>query len=409
LNSINEINGVGQTKFYALKNYYIDKKAIGFHTAFDVSGKHNESLNMHIYIALPIFEKEEDTAKSECLAWLGVEYKETISNRLESDEKEKLYQEFAAKSQNDFSRKRVSKFVYLDRIGNSDEREGWIEATKNNEFLKGSKTILVPVTEPFEARNGNKLAWIFGSSLIGLSAWLIMLLIPKIDEHELNRIKKGKPDKAAQKEIKDFFEALKPREGYFVTPILIYLNISIYVLMVVSGLGFISFKGQDLLNLGANYGPLTKGGDWWRLLTSTFLHSGLMHVLANMYGLFFVGIFLEPLLGRTKFLAIYMLTGLLGSIASIWWYDATVSVGASGAIFGLYGAFLAVMLTRVFPVEFGKAFLLSTLVFVGFNLLMGFAGGIDNAGHIGGLLSGFVAGLALYPSFKKEMINEESE
>ena len=409
LNSIDEISTTEPTKFYTLKNYYIDKKSIGIHSAFDVTGKHNESFNMHIYVALPILVNGADTTKSECSAWLGIEFSETISNRLEQAEKEKKYQEFASRSQREFDSKDVSKFIYLDRIGNSDKKEGLIEAIKKNTLVSGSEIILIGVNESFEARNGSKLSWIFGSSLIGLSVWFLMLLIPKTDENHLKRIKEGKPDKEAQEEIKDFIEFLKPREGYYVTPILIYSNLGIYILMTVLGLGFISFKGQDLLNWGANYGPLTKGGDWWRLLTSTFLHGGLMHVLANMYGLLFVGIFLEPILGKSKFILTYLLTGLLASIASIWWYDATISVGASGAIFGLYGLFLAFMLTKVFPKEFGKAFLLSTIIFVGYNLLMGLVGGIDNAAHVGGLLSGFVVGLILYPTIKNKLVNESAE
>jgi rhomboid protease GluP len=89
--------------------------------------------------------------------------------------------------------------------------------------------------------------------------------------------------------------------------------------MVFAGLGLVSFKGSDLLNWGANFRPLTTDGQWWRLLTSTFLHGGLMHILANMFGLLFVGIFLEPLLGKTKYALVYLVTGILASVASIWW------------------------------------------------------------------------------------------
>ncbi|MFV0164346.1 rhomboid family intramembrane serine protease [Empedobacter falsenii] len=406
LNSIKEINNSAPTKYYALKTHYIDKRTIGVHSAFDVSGKHNESFNMHIYVAMPIFESENDTSTNEPLGWLGVEYNKTISNRLEQNEKEAKYQEFANESQKDFDNKNVSKFVYLDRIGNSDDRDGYIEAIKQNSVYKPNETILVGVNEPFEARNGKKLQWIFGSALIGSLVWLVMLLIPKIDQKQLERIKAGKPDKAAQKEMQEFLDFLKPKEGYFITPILIYINIGIFLLMAIMGLGFISFKGQDLLNWGANFRPLTTDGQWWRLLTSTFLHGGLMHILANMYGLLFVGIFLEPLLDRTKYLTAYLLTGILASVASIWWYDATVSVGASGAIFGLYGVFLALLLTKVFSPDFAKTFLISTAIFVGFNLLMGLTGGIDNAAHIGGLLSGFIVGLILYPTLKRQIEND---
>ena len=131
-----------------------------------------------------------------------------------------------------------------------------------------------------------------------------------------------------------------------------------------------------------------------------------MHLVFNMYGLLFVGIFLEPLLGKTKYLIAYLLTGILSSCASIWWFDATVSVGASGAIFGLYGIFLALLLARVYPPGFSKAFLTSTLIFVGYNLLMGLTGGTDNAAHIGGLSSGFLLGLMLYPTINKEAAYE---
>jgi membrane associated rhomboid family serine protease len=233
-----------------------------------------------------------------------------------------------------------------------------------------------------------------------------MILIPKIDEQHINRINEGKPDKEAQEELPDFIDIFKPKEGYFITPILIFANVGIYTLMAIIGLGFLSFKGQDLLHWGANYGPLTKNGEWWRLITSTFLHGGLMHLLANMYGLVFVGIFLEPLLGKVKYIIVYLLAGIIASISSILWYEETVSVGASGAIFGLYGVFLALLLTKVYPPDFAKSFLISTAIFIGFNLLMGLTGGIDNAAHIGGLISGFIFGLILYKTIDIQSENE---
>jgi membrane associated rhomboid family serine protease len=401
LETINQIEKSEQTKYYSVKNFHIDKTNIGVHSSFDVSGKHNENLNMHLYVALPILVSEADTINSSCFAWMGIEYSEQISNRLEDKEKEEEYQKFANESQKDFDKKDVNQFVYLDRVGNTEDGDGFREAIKKSPKYKSNNAcVLLAVNEPFENRNGNTFAWIFGAFGIGGGIWLIMLLIPKFDENELERFESGHPSN--DNELKEFIDFLKPKEGYFITPIIIYLNILIFTIMVVAGLGFVSFKGRDLLNWGANFRPLTANGEWWRLLTSIFLHGGLMHILANMYGLLFVGIFLEPLLGRTKYLIVYLLTGILASCASLWWYDATVSVGASGAIFGLYGIFLALLLTKIFPPDFGKAFLASTLVFIGFNLLMGLTGGIDNAAHIGGLVSGFVVGLILYPSLKKQ-------
>jgi membrane associated rhomboid family serine protease len=408
LESINQIDKQEQTKYYTLKNFYIDKSNIGVYPSFDASGKHNEYFNMHLYVVLPILGSEADTVNANCLAWLGIEYSEQISNRLDQQEKEAKYQIFAKESQRDFDNKNVNLFQYLDRVGNTDDGEGFKEAVKKSpKYNSNNTSIFLAVNEPFDNRNGNTFAWIFGAFGIFGVIWLIMLLIPKFNESEVNRFESGKPSK--DNELKEFIEFLKPKEGYFITPIIIYLNILVFIIMAFAGLGFISFKGQDLLNWGANFRPMTTDGEWWRLLTSTFLHGGLMHLMANMYGLLFVGIFLEPLLGKTKYLVAYLLTGILASCASLWWHDATISVGASGAIFGLYGLFLALLLTKVYPPDFGKAFLFSTLIFVGFNLLMGLTGGIDNAAHIGGLISGFIVGLLLYPSLRKQANDEIKE
>jgi membrane associated rhomboid family serine protease len=397
LETINQIDKSEQTKYYTLKDFYIDKTNIGVHPSFDVSGKHNEKLNMHLYIALPILGSEKDTIHSSCLAWLGIEYSEQISNRLEDKEKEEKYQAFANESQKDFDKKNVNQFVYLDRVGNTEDGDGFKEAVKKGPGYNAKNTsVFLAINEPFENRNGNTFAWIFGAFGIAGGIWLIMLLFPKFDEETVKHFESDNPSN--DNELKEFIDFLKPKEGYFITPIIIYINILIFIVMVFAGLGFITFKGQDLLNWGANFRPLTTNGEWWRLLTSIFLHGGLMHLLANMFGLLFVSIFLEPLLGRTKYVTAYLLTGILASCASLWWHNATVSVGASGAIFGLYGLFLALLLRKVFPPDFGKAFLTSTLIFIGYNLVMGLTGGIDNAAHIGGLVSGFVVGLILSPT-----------
>jgi membrane associated rhomboid family serine protease len=198
---------------------------------------------------------------------------------------------------------------------------------------------------------------------------------------------------------------LLPREGYFITPIIADLNILIFVAMVFAGLGFLSFDAPDLLAWGADYKPSVAGGQWWRLITSIFLHGGLIHVFANTFGLVFAGLFLEPKLGRVKFAGVYLAVGVLASLTSLWWHNATVSVGASGAIFGLYGTLLALILTKVYPRDFGKAFLPSILIFIGYNLLMGLRGSVDNAAHLGGLVSGFVIGLLLSQRMRTE-VNE---
>ena len=400
--NVSQIDKTEKTKYYSLKNYYIDKQRIAVRNTASVTGKNNTDFNMLIYVAMPIFESINDTSKTNCKFWLGKRYTERISNSLSDQEKDAKYKVFAEQKQKEFEETDFSNFKYLEVIGNTEDHDEFNKAIEKSETVKGNQQIVFEAqTEPFENRNGKKLKWTFGSLAIGLLAYFIFLLFPKFQESQLQKFKSGKVEKDT--DIKEMLEFFIPKEGFYITPILINLNLLVFIAMIIAGFGFVSFKGDDLLNWGANYKPVTTDGQWWRLLTNTFMHGGIMHILANMYGLLFVGIFLEPLLGKTEYLLIYLTTGILASIASIWWYDATVSVGASGAIFGLYGFFLATLLLKVSPPDFGKAFLTSTLVFVGFNLLMGFTGGIDNAAHIGGLLSGLVIGLVMSRQLKQQV------
>jgi rhomboid protease GluP len=172
--------------------------------------------------------------------------------------------------------------------------------------------------------------------------------------------------------------------------------------MVFSGVHFLSPEADSLLQWGANHRSTTLAGETWRLLTSTFIHIGILHLVLNMYALHFIGILLEPYLGKVRFLAAYIMTGIVASIASIWWQDNTVSAGASGAIFGMYGVFLALLISNLLDKTLKQTMLSSILLFVGYNILYGIRpdSGIDNAAHIGGLLSGMAVGFAFIPSLK---------
>lgn len=184
--------------------------------------------------------------------------------------------------------------------------------------------------------------------------------------------------------------------GYYVTYALIAINVLVFIAMLIGGVSFMNPSAADLLLWGGNNHVYTASGDWWRLITNIFLHGGIVHLLFNMYALFIVGMYLEPIMGRAKFLVAYLSCGVLASLTSIWWNDNIVSVGASGAIFGMYGLFLALLTTNYIDKNIRKAMLQSILIFVGYNLVYGLKDGIDNAAHIGGLLSGFILGYIFY-------------
>lgn len=211
----------------------------------------------------------------------------------------------------------------------------------------------------------------------------------------------SQPLPETKKNITDFFAVFKPTQGYFITPVLINLNIVIFILMVISGVDIMLPDNESLIKWGGNFRPVTLEGEWWRLITNCFLHIGIFHLLMNMYALLYIGLLLEPYLGRTRFTAAYILTGITASMTSLWWHDLTISAGASGAIFGMYGVFLAMLTTNLIEKSTRKALLTSIAVFVGYNLINGIKGGIDNAAHIGGLAGGLLIGYAFIPSLKK--------
>jgi rhomboid protease GluP len=179
------------------------------------------------------------------------------------------------------------------------------------------------------------------------------------------------------------------------TQIIFGINAAVFLGMALSASSIMDFSGPELVRWGANVGALTISGEWWRLLTNVFVHGGIIHIAFNMWCLWNLGALCESLYGRWTYAAIYLICGVGASLASAAWHPYVPSVGASGAIFGLAGALLAAFKLGEFSVP--RAALSGTLrslgAFVVYNLIFGFAiPGIDNAAHIGGLVTGLIVG-----------------
>lgn len=187
-----------------------------------------------------------------------------------------------------------------------------------------------------------------------------------------------------------------PRPGYRATPLLLWLNLLVYLAMIATGADAWQPAGPDLVRWGSNFSPLTPGQPW-RLLSSCFLHGGAAHLLLNMASLVFLGLLTEGLVGSRRLLGVYLLSGVGGSLLSWWWHTQGLnSVGASGAIFGLYGLLLLTLMRR--PTAFTRSGRYTVLLFVLYLLASSLAGGLqahttDNAAHVGGLLTGALAGM----------------
>ena len=188
------------------------------------------------------------------------------------------------------------------------------------------------------------------------------------------------------------------RSNLYATYGIILINVIVFILMVIDGAEIFDVRnGLVHIKWGSNVTALTLSGDWWRLITSMFIHFGIIHLAMNMYALYIAGVYLEPMLGKTKYIVAYFCTGIIAGIVSLWWHKEGLNgAGASGAIFGLYGVFLALLFTNLIPKQVRTALLRSIGIFVVFNIVYGMKSGIDNAAHIGGLLSGMLIGFIFY-------------
>ncbi len=205
------------------------------------------------------------------------------------------------------------------------------------------------------------------------------------------------PDLADEIEFAQDLQAVTPR--VLVTPLVVGLNVGVFAVLVLAfGVPLMNPGANDLLTWGANFAPLTTAGEWWRLVTCMFLHFGLIHIGFNMWVLKQVGPMVERLLGSPGFLVMYLGSGVVGSLLSTWFNPDVVSAGASGAVFGVIGALLGVLVLGhgVIPRATLARLRRSVFTFVLLNVYLGFSvPGIDMAAHLGGLGMGLVCGMVM--------------
>ena len=184
-----------------------------------------------------------------------------------------------------------------------------------------------------------------------------------------------------------------PSRRFLATPLLLDLNLLVFGLMVFFGVSATEPSGRELVQWGSNVSGLTLHGQPWRLLTCLFVHAGLSHLLLNMFSLWLLGLLVEDRVGAARLALVYLASGVGGSLTSLWWHTNGInSVGASGAVFGLYGLLLALLISKKLTLDKSdrRAMLGLVLYLVFSNLLSGLSGNIDNAAHLGGLLTGLL-------------------
>jgi len=193
------------------------------------------------------------------------------------------------------------------------------------------------------------------------------------------------------------------------TLLLIAANIGVFVAMLLGGAGFWHSPNSIQLAWGANFGPATQDGEWWRLGTALFLHFGAIHLFMNLCALWDGGRLVERMYGHSRFVVLYFTSGLMGNLLSLVIQGGSaVSGGASGAIFGVYGGLLVFLWRERAELDAHEYrwMFWGAVAFSALTILLGFIiPGIDNSAHIGGFVTGLLAGVALAPALDESKLS----
>ncbi|RYU81284.1 rhomboid family intramembrane serine protease [Hymenobacter persicinus] len=381
-------------RFYTIRQLYVHKAGASVYPQATPVGKNNEKIQLDLYVACPLLATAADTAQRAAPLWLGWHETEFISSQLTTAEKETRYQEFMRRSEAAFNAADLSHFSYLALATAADDHNEFQQAVGRNQRYQASAApvVVLPQTQSFATRAQAPLGKLGWALTVGLGLYLLMLVFPEVSSVEVLRRTdtNAEPEPGLWTELKPY---VWPRQGYALTPLLLGTNGLVFLVMVFAGLGVMHFRSQDLLAWGALHGSKLVAGEWWRLLTSIFVHGGIMHVTYNLVALGLIGWALERAIGTTRLALLYFLGGLGASLASAWWHPDIVSIGASGAIFGLFGGGLVLAFSHRVPSEARGIILIFTVLYGIVGLLLGFLyPNTDNAAHLGGLGTGLLLG-----------------
>jgi membrane associated rhomboid family serine protease len=368
------------------------------HGFITTGGKGNQTLNFDLYLLAPVCS--EGGITNQRLVWLGLKFHRSMSNSASKADKNVAYDEFVKESLHSFNAEDPRDYKFLETLGHNSDRKRFEKTLQLANYDLPSAMILIQHREPFEKRTGDRLAWLIGSIVCGPLLWLVLVFIRPIERaqgahaHEIHQ--------QGTNQSYGWLRTFSTFNGDYGLPLLLLTNIAVFLVMAFAGLGVVSFDSDDLLAWGANYRPAIHGLGVFRLIASQFVHGGLIHLMNNLYGLLFAGLFLIPVAAKGRLIACYLLCGLGGSIASVLVHPATISIGASGAIFGLFGILMTLVLLRDTRLErTRKLIFINAGIFVALNLLIGAATpGIDNAAHLGGLLVGVLLGIGIFLSHR---------
>lgn len=398
--SVAEIDLNKTTKLYSIQNAFADKENYRMWTERSLIGKHQQEILIKCYYICPLIDSLHPLNPTKSDVWIGVSFSKAFSNRV--FEKEKA-QNMAI---NNFIRSTPELFKnhhfqtnYLKNIIRDDDFNSYFFSLENRfpGIKKKDVLILKELSTTTESKASDNLTWFFRTFFGGHVIWLIILTFCRVDLRKLAKFNKKQKEPFSWE---NFLQNYRWIKNLWATSILIVLNLFVFIFMYLTDINF--NNSEELMAWGAASDGRVKEGEWWRLITSIFLHGGLIHLIYNLIILSFLGYLTESILGSKKFLIFYLLCGLSASLISLIFKSNYIEVGASGAIFGLCGIYLGLTLIRYIDRNF-LAVIIS--IFFLLNILFSFKSGISMSAHLGGFISGIILSILYFP-IEKHIISK---
>ncbi|NPA46917.1 MAG: rhomboid family intramembrane serine protease [Chlorobi bacterium] len=398
LREIHKSDCIRPMRFHARKS----EASVFVHTY--MGGKYHNHLNVDVYYAVPVTDKLSDTVNKETHRhWLGIPYYESETNSWTEKKAENFITKVYNQSIKKFENEDLDDFVCLEPVPPSNDRDGFLHAiSKTGNKLSGKELIILkPVHRPVSRKARELLHRSVKNYAIINGIFLLVLLFLKVDYNGwktyLQGPKKLKPKRRHKKmtwkeRMETLWMMLKDLWLCWLTGGLIFLY---FIFLLVQGVDIIHPYSDQLARWGGLSRELFFRGEYWRLLTSMYIHGGFMHLFYNFTALLWLCLLLHEKFGSKRLAFIYFLSGLTAGLAVILLSenDHRVFIGASGAIFGWLGAMAAILVRyreRLYPEK--DMYKMVVIGLGGASLLMGLQAGISNTAHIAGLIAGFVSG-----------------
>ena len=359
VNNLNDIRHYPKQKYFRVNDFEpLKLESVSYIETQVVSGRYFDStLHIDYYIATPFIAAEN--------IWLGSSYHTKYDNRADQSIKDSQYSAFINDSRHKYETKDLSNISYFKKLKSSNSRNAYLHTISTaNRQSNLPHLVLMPETGLLTDSLGRDFVWGVGSFFIGMVLCLLLVLAAEFDSQEKKdkrkripikkqkQVKKRAPVSDLSKSLAAFFRNNKERPA---TLVLILTCIGTFILTLFMGMDIIDPLSRQVNSVGGLTTEALQAGKYWRVVTSLFVHAGIMHLAISLGMLFAVGSILEKVLGPIRFTIAFFICGIFANVLGVLYFDMDMA-GVWGATFGLFGIAIPLVAFKIFNKKYRELF-----------------------------------------------------